>query len=68
MTIEDDEQTVRFASPGYSVLENRGPAQVVIERLGTPTGTLLVNFATVDGTATATASGRGPTTRRSTAS
>ena len=55
VTIQDDEQTVRFASPGYSVLENRGPAQVVIERLGTPTGTLLVNFATVDGTATSTA-------------
>ncbi len=69
VTIQDDEQTVRFASPGYSVLENRGPAQVVIERLGTPTGTLLVNFATVDGTATATAtSPHAPTTPRSTAS
>jgi hypothetical protein len=55
VTIQDDEQTVRFASPGYSVLENHGPAQIVIERLGTPTGTLLVDFATLDGTATAPA-------------
>ena len=46
---------MRFASPGYSVLENKGPAQIVVERLGTPTGTLLVNFATVDGTATSVA-------------
>ena len=55
VTIQDDEQTVRFASPGYSVLENHGPAQIVVERLGTPTGTLLVDFATLDGTATSTA-------------
>ena len=55
VTIKDDEQTVRFASPGFSVLENKGPAQIVIERLGTPTGTVVVNFATANGTATAPA-------------
>ena len=55
VTIGDDEQTVRFASPGYSSLENKGPAKVVVERLGTATGTLLVDFATAGGTAIAPA-------------
>jgi hypothetical protein len=55
VTIGDDEQSVRFASPGFSVLENKGPAQIVVERLGTPTGTLVVDFATANGTAIAPA-------------
>jgi hypothetical protein len=55
VTIVDDEQTLKFLAPAFSVLENQGPAQITIQRLGTPTGTLLVDFNTVNGSATAPA-------------
>ena len=52
VTIVDDEQTLRFAAPGFSAVENRGPASITVERLGVATGTVLVDFNTVNGTAT----------------
>ncbi len=52
VTIVDDEQTLKFAALGFSVVENRGPASITVERLGVATGTVLVNFNTVNGTAT----------------
>jgi hypothetical protein len=55
VTIVDDEQTLKFRALGYSVLENHGPAAITVDRLGTATGTLLVDFATVAGVATAPA-------------
>src|SRR5262249_14169352 len=55
VTIVDDEQTLRFAALGFSVLENKGPAVVTVERHGNPVGTLTATFATVNGTATAPA-------------
>ncbi len=55
VTIMDDEQTLSFATLGFSTLESAASAVITINRLGTPTGTLLVDFATVDGTATAPA-------------
>jgi hypothetical protein len=55
VTIVDDEPTLKFSVPGFAVPENRGPVAVTIERLGSATGTLLVDFTTVDGIATAPA-------------
>ncbi len=53
VTIVDDEQTVKFGALGFSVVENKGPAVITVERHGAAVGTLLVDFATVNGTATA---------------
>jgi hypothetical protein len=55
VTIVDDEQTLKFGALGFSVVENKGPAVVTVERRGAAVGTLLVDFATVTGTATAPA-------------
>jgi hypothetical protein len=43
VTIVDDDQSVKFSALGYSVLENIGPAAIVVERLGTATGTVTVH-------------------------
>ncbi|MDJ0836227.1 MAG: Calx-beta domain-containing protein [Acidobacteriota bacterium] len=54
VVIEDVEiGEIQFASPMYSVDENLGPADIVLQRVGGSTGTLAVVFNTADGTAVA---------------
>jgi hypothetical protein len=50
---KDAEQTVQFNAASYSVSEATAAATITLQRLGTPTGTLTVNFATADNTAVA---------------
>jgi hypothetical protein len=55
VTILDQEQTLVFSTPAYAFKENGGPAAIVVNRVGPTTGTVLVDFSTVNGTATAPA-------------
>jgi CSLREA domain-containing protein len=45
--------TVQFSAPAYIVAENGAAAVVVVTRTGSTSGTVTVNFATADGSATA---------------
>jgi len=47
---KDADQTVQFSAPAYTVSETAGSASITVQRLGTPTGILLVNFTPVPGT------------------
>jgi len=55
VTILDQEQTLAFSTPAYSFRENGGPGAILINRVGPTTGTVLVDFTTVDGSAAAPA-------------
>jgi hypothetical protein len=53
LTITDDESTVRFIAPTLFADEGGGPARITIVRGGPTTGTVTVDYATANGTATA---------------
>jgi hypothetical protein len=53
LTIVDDEPTVSFTSSAFTVAEGTPTALITVQRGGTTTGTVTVDFATGVGTATA---------------
>ena len=53
LTIVDDEPSINFSAPTYSVTENHGPAVITVTRSGPVGGTVTVQFSTADGSATA---------------
>jgi hypothetical protein len=54
LTIADAESTVEFSSTAFSVKESAASALVTVKRWGPLTGTATVDYATSDGSATAT--------------
>ena len=54
-TIEACPGTLQFSAPTYNVNENTPLATITVTRTGSPVGTVTVNYATSNGTATATA-------------
>jgi hypothetical protein len=52
LRITDKDNSIGFGALGYTVAENAGTAAIVVNRTGT-TGTVLVDYITADGTATA---------------
>jgi hypothetical protein len=54
LTIFDADPTVEFTATSYSVKETGLNALITVRRSGPPTGTVTVDFATSNGTATAT--------------
>lgn len=56
LNITDYEQgTLQFSAATYTVAENAGTASIAVERINGSNGTVTVNFATVNGTATSPA-------------
>jgi hypothetical protein len=55
LTILDPTACVNFSAPVYVARENRGAAQVIVNRSGSGTGVVTVRFSTANGTATAPA-------------
>jgi hypothetical protein len=53
LTIAEDEPKVQFSAASYAVAEAKKVATVTVKRSGSPAGTVTVNYATSDGTATA---------------
>ncbi len=53
LTIVDNDSVLAFAIDTYSVSENAGVALIDVQRLGGSVGTVTVDYATADGTATA---------------
>ncbi len=55
LSITDDDVggTIQFAAATYTVVENAGPASIVVSRTGSAAGGATVDFATSNGTATA---------------
>ena len=55
LTILDPTACVNFRAPTFLVRENRGEAQVIVNRSGNGVGSVTVRFSTANGTATAPA-------------
>jgi hypothetical protein len=55
VTIVDDESTLNFSAPTYTVGEEGTTALITVERVGSASGTVGISYATANGTATAAA-------------
>ena len=64
VTIQDDEVVLQFSATSFVVSEDGGKATITVQRSGPPVGTVTVQYATSNGTATATAPGSLTTSAR----
>ncbi|MEG5232609.1 Calx-beta domain-containing protein, partial [Microcoleus sp. B3-D3] len=53
LTIVDDDSTLEFSDPTFSVIEDEGVVEVTVTRTGIPTGAVSATVNLTDGTATA---------------
>ena len=57
VTIQDDEVVLQFSATSFVVSEDGGKATITVQRSGPPVGTVTVQYATSNGSATATPPG-----------